>query len=99
MFITHFVGDLHQPLHTGLYSDRGGNDVVVQFFGEETNLHALWDIHLVSRIVSDWQDYAKEQAEKSVRPRAGFGSLQAPHTGPKSPINWLISWLIPMKLS
>ncbi|WP_444922208.1 S1/P1 nuclease [Microbulbifer sp. CnH-101-G] len=64
MFITHFVGDLHQPLHTGLYSDRGGNDVVVQFFGEETNLHALWDIHLVSRIVSDWQDYAKEQTEK-----------------------------------
>ncbi|WP_226646376.1 S1/P1 nuclease [Microbulbifer variabilis] len=64
MFIAHFVGDLHQPLHTGLYSDRGGNDVVVQFFGEETNLHALWDIHLVSRIVSDWQGYAKEQTEK-----------------------------------
>ncbi|WP_444909651.1 S1/P1 nuclease [Microbulbifer sp. TRSA005] len=64
MFIAHFVGDLHQPLHTGLYSDRGGNDVFVHFYGEETNLHALWDIHLVSRVVTDWQGYAKEQTEK-----------------------------------
>ncbi|AWF81490.1 hypothetical protein BTJ40_12025 [Microbulbifer sp. A4B17] len=64
MFIAHFVGDLHQPLHTGLFSDKGGNDVQVQFYGVETNLHALWDIHLVSRLVSDWQDYAQEQTEK-----------------------------------
>ncbi|GAB2902405.1 S1/P1 nuclease [Microbulbifer echini] len=63
MFVAHFVGDLHQPLHTGLYSDRGGNDVQVQFFGEETNLHALWDIQLVSRVVADWQDYAQRQTE------------------------------------
>ncbi|WP_444901531.1 S1/P1 nuclease [Microbulbifer sp. SSSA007] len=64
MFIAHFVGDLHQPLHTGLYSDKGGNDVQVRFLGIDTNLHALWDIHLVSRIVSDWHSYAKEQTEK-----------------------------------
>ncbi|MCO1335134.1 S1/P1 nuclease [Microbulbifer sp. OS29] len=64
MFIAHFVGDLHQPLHTGLFSDRGGNDVQVQLHGTDTNLHALWDIHLVSRLVSDWADYAVEQTEK-----------------------------------
>ncbi|WP_444893812.1 S1/P1 nuclease [Microbulbifer sp. JMSA004] len=64
MFIAHFVGDLHQPLHTGLLSDKGGNDVQVQFYGSETNLHALWDIHLVSRLVLDWQDYAQERVKK-----------------------------------
>ncbi|WP_444912996.1 S1/P1 nuclease [Microbulbifer sp. PAAF003] len=64
MFVAHFVGDLHQPLHTGLYSDKGGNDVQVQFYGTETNLHALWDIHMVARLFLDWQDYAQEQTDK-----------------------------------
>ncbi|WP_444944219.1 S1/P1 nuclease [Microbulbifer sp. ZKSA006] len=78
MFIAHFVGDLHQPLHTGLFSDRGGNDVQVQFYGVETNLHALWDIHLVSRLVLDWQDYARKQAEKiSVAERQLWQSTSA----------------------
>ena len=26
-FLIHFVGDLHQPLHTGFSGDRGGNSV------------------------------------------------------------------------
>ena len=27
MFIIHFVGDMHQPLHSADHHDRGGNDV------------------------------------------------------------------------
>jgi hypothetical protein len=54
-FVIHFVGDLHQPLHTTTNDDRGGNCVPVGFFGrepEETNrehedyrpnLHGVWD--------------------------------------------------------
>lgn len=43
-FLVHFVGDLHQPLHAGDRSDRGGNDVKASF-GVMTgwNLHAIWD--------------------------------------------------------
>ena len=26
-FLIHYVGDLHQPLHTGFKGDRGGNDI------------------------------------------------------------------------
>jgi len=26
-FLIHFVGDIHQPLHSGFKTDRGGNDV------------------------------------------------------------------------
>ncbi|MXX04684.1 MAG: S1/P1 nuclease [Gemmatimonadetes bacterium] len=46
-FLVHFVGDIHQPLHAGYASDRGGNDVRVRWFGENTNLHTVWDEHLV----------------------------------------------------
>jgi hypothetical protein len=46
-FIVHIVGDLAQPLHVGNGTDRGGNDVKVTFFGEPTNLHAVWDGALV----------------------------------------------------
>jgi hypothetical protein len=41
-WVVHFVADLHQPLH-GIGEDRGGNDVLVQFKGRQTNLHRLWD--------------------------------------------------------
>ena len=43
-FVGHFVGDLHQPLHTGYAYDRGGNGTAAQFFDEDpSNLHGIWD--------------------------------------------------------
>lgn len=46
-FIVHVVGDLHQPLHAGNGTDKGGNDLKLSFAGRPTNLHALWDSGLV----------------------------------------------------
>jgi hypothetical protein len=46
-FLIHFVGDLHQPLHVGWASDKGGNDVSLYWFEQKTNFHRLWDQHLV----------------------------------------------------
>jgi hypothetical protein len=48
-FIIHIIGDLHQPLHVGNGTDRGGNDRKVTFGREETNLHAVWDTTLIER--------------------------------------------------
>jgi hypothetical protein len=31
MFLVHFVGDIHQPLHSARESDRGGNTISVKF--------------------------------------------------------------------
>lgn len=42
-FVVHFVGDIHQPLHAGRATDRGGNDIDVEFFGRERNIHSIWD--------------------------------------------------------
>lgn len=46
-FLVHFVADVHQPLHVGRRGDAGGNGILVLWFDEPTDLHALWDTHLV----------------------------------------------------
>jgi hypothetical protein len=47
-FIIHFIGDIHQPLHTGRPEDQGGNKVPKKWHGNQTNLHAVWDSYLIS---------------------------------------------------
>lgn len=41
--LVHLVGDLHQPMHMGHKTDLGGNLWPVVYFGQETNLHSVWD--------------------------------------------------------
>lgn len=45
--LIHVMGDLHQPMHMGHLSDRGGNSVNVKFFDNKTNLHSIWDGQLL----------------------------------------------------
>lgn len=45
--LVHLVGDLHQPLHVGNGTDRGGNDARVQWFGGNSNLHRVWDSGMI----------------------------------------------------
>ena len=47
--LVHFVGDVHQPLHAASNRDRGGNAVAASWFGEPTNLHAVWDVKILDR--------------------------------------------------
>ena len=46
-FLLHFVGDLHQPLHSSDHHDRGGNSVkvIVDDFPHNARdeLHGFWD--------------------------------------------------------
>ena len=58
-FLVHLVGDIHQPLHVGRAEDRGGNDIKVKWFGNDTNLHRVWDTH----IIDDFQMSYTELAE------------------------------------
>jgi len=48
-FLVHLVGDIHQPLHAAFADDRGGNTYQVEFKGEDSNLHLLWDIGMVEQ--------------------------------------------------
>lgn len=52
-FLVHFVGDLHQPLHAGDHSDRGGNDLKASYgVMPGYNLHSVWDGLLADRAIS-----------------------------------------------
>ena len=54
-FLTHFVGDLHMPLHAGDRNDRGGNDLKAAygvFAGSRLNIHSVWDGYLAERAIS-----------------------------------------------
>ena len=47
-FLAHFVVDIHQPLHVGRESDRGGNMIDVDpGAGGPVNLHRFWDTEAV----------------------------------------------------
>lgn len=45
--LVHLVGDIHQPLHVGTGADRGGNDVKLKYFWEDSNLHKVWDSGII----------------------------------------------------
>lgn len=43
---THFLGDIHQPLHMGRATDKGGNYHKIKYFNNATNIHSTWDSKL-----------------------------------------------------
>ena len=57
--LIHFIGDLHQPLHLGKKSDKGGNDVKIKWFGEISNLHRLWDSDMINDHGMSYSELAK----------------------------------------
>ncbi|TXC72038.1 S1/P1 nuclease [Sphingomonas ginsenosidivorax] len=55
VFLIHFVGDLHQPLHAGDRHDKGGNDLKADYgiyAPPRFNLHSIWDGPLAERAIS-----------------------------------------------
>jgi hypothetical protein len=63
LFLGHWLGDIHQPLHISFKDDRGGNDVLVtqdSFYerlpprpGQQerpVNLHSVWDSRILTKL-------------------------------------------------
>ncbi len=46
-FLIHFIGDIHQPFHTGRPEDNGGTKVKVSWLGEKLSLHHVWDTSII----------------------------------------------------
>jgi hypothetical protein len=77
-WLSHLVGDLHQPLHVGRGDDHGGNDVLVLWFDEPTNLHAVWDSKIIdSRELSfsELADLLDHATPEQLREWQGTGPL------------------------
>ncbi|KAL8249745.1 hypothetical protein R6Q59_006613 [Mikania micrantha] len=47
LFLSHFMGDIHQPLHVGFTTDRGGNTIEVHWFTRKAVLHHVWDDSII----------------------------------------------------
>lgn len=63
--LVHFMGDLHQPLHTGRGEDKGGNDLQVRWFNDGTNLHRLWDSDMIDSFDMSYSELAKNTVKFS----------------------------------
>jgi hypothetical protein len=67
-FAVHFIGDIHQPLHT-VDEAQGGNKIAVALYlkglvcsqacrtPQSSNFHAAWDVDLIHATVWDWGAY------------------------------------------
>ncbi len=53
LFLVHFIGDMHEPLHCANHDDRGGNDVMVEFGETRTDLHHFWDATLLQHMPAE----------------------------------------------
>lgn len=56
--LIHIVGDVHQPLHVSPVGSTGGNDIRLQWFGQNSNLHRVWDSDLIEGQQLSYTEYA-----------------------------------------
>jgi nuclease S1 len=77
-FLVHFVGDVHQPLHSNPRRDRGGNDYQVNYKGRGTNLHAVWDHTLLESRRLAPPAYAEALRREPLLPHDPTRSSQTP---------------------
>jgi hypothetical protein len=79
MFLIHFVGDMHQPLHSSDNKDQGGNGVRVQLVGSDRpgNLHGAWDSGILGHMGKEDDLYPSmlQEAEKN-RKKWSKGTVQ-----------------------
>ena len=77
--IVHLVGDLHCPMHAGRLSDRGGNGTKVRWFGQNTNLHSVWDSKIVASArnwsYSEWVEHL-DRTSKEYKKNVMSGTYQ-----------------------
>lgn len=66
LFLAHFVGDLHQPLHVSYADDLGGNRTAVYFFGLPNNLHGVWDFALLKQLGYETDNTKASQLKDSL---------------------------------
>ncbi|KAL1223319.1 Endonuclease 2 [Cardamine amara subsp. amara] len=53
LFLSHFMGDIHQPLHVSFASDKGGNTIEVHWYRRKANLHHIWDSSIIETAEED----------------------------------------------
>ena len=84
-FLVHLVGDVHQPLHSGNRTDKGGNgyqislrtDLKPEAYAQKdyvdgvmgTNLHSIWDYYIFGSAGLSFAEYSNRLAARSWPPK------------------------------
>jgi hypothetical protein len=72
--LIHLVEDVHQPMHVAHADDKGGNDFKVSWFGQPTNLHAVWDSKMIDDQQLSYTEYATAINHTTAAQRAEWQS-------------------------
>lgn len=75
--LIHLIADIHQPLHAGLYEDRGGNWYEIKYEEDAVTLHKFWDNQLVKRIGEDWEAVSNTILERKQMVSVGTPEIWA----------------------
>ncbi|XP_020521108.1 endonuclease 1 isoform X2 [Amborella trichopoda] len=67
LFLSHFMGDVHQPLHVGFTSDEGGNTIELRWFKHKSNLHHVWDREIILTAIKELYDKDMELFQESIQ--------------------------------
>ena len=71
-FLVHFSADWFQPMHSGRLSDRGGNDVMIKWFGRDIRLHQLWDTQMLEGQKFSYSEYSRYLQDKFAKQKKEF---------------------------
>ncbi|XVF25879.1 hypothetical protein REPUB_Repub13aG0251900 [Reevesia pubescens] len=66
LFLSHFMGDIHQPMHVGFTSDAGGNTINLRWFRRKSNLHHVWDRDIVLQALKDYYEKDLDSLEENL---------------------------------
>jgi len=89
-FVVHFIGDIHQPLHSAdRNGDAGGNAEHVKFFGDSSlPLHTIWDNQIVAKIDKTQDGLASDLSNE-------IASAAAEPQG--QPMDWTLQAYVPAR--
>lgn len=57
ILMAHLIGDIYCPVHMAHEEDKGGNRIKMQWFGNKTNLHTVWDTQLIESQGYSYTEY------------------------------------------
>lgn len=84
-FLVHIVQDLHQPLHVGHAADLGGNRIRVNWFGDASNLHTVWDTRLVEFQQLSFTELSRKLEQQiETMPATSMASIES-----ATPLEWI----------
>jgi len=96
--LTHFVGDVHQPLHVSHRDGHHGRETTVYLLGEAMSLHDAWDAGIIRHRLTTigttaipdslWHEYADLLVETLDPDSVTVWKQEAWDAGEEAPLQW-----------